>query len=69
VSVALEPTGAAPTDDNSVYSTPALHQDGSWAASLTLPATFPRGAYTLTATCNYSRSFTAFYPPVPVTVG
>lgn len=50
------------------YGTITGHPDGSWTARMFVPADTSPGPYELVATCVYSRSYTTFYPVVPITV-
>jgi hypothetical protein len=45
-----------------------LRRQNNWSARITVPAGTAPGHYEVTAYCTSSRSFTAWYPVVPITV-
>jgi hypothetical protein len=70
VELRLHPPGEDPYIPGGLL--PAVTADpdatGHWAGTITVPATAPSGGYLLSASCTYSRSETAWYTAVPVTV-
>jgi len=51
-----------------VYGKVTQDLQGNWAARLPVPANAPPGRLELTGTCAWSRSFTAWYPTIAMTV-
>jgi hypothetical protein len=51
-----------------VYGETTRDAEGNWSGHLTIPAATPPGAYELAGYCVFSRTFTSFYPAVPITV-
>lgn len=51
-----------------VYGVTKIDTQGNWSGHVTVPASAPPGRYELVGSCVYSRSYTAWYPTVPMTV-
>ena len=66
--VALQAPPGTATTFRTVYGTVTQDAQGNWSARVPVPANAAAGRLELTGTCAWSRSFTAWYPTVTITV-